>query len=970
MNKNQRLPHDLSCRLRTLEVMEQITQTSLASADMEDVLRGVLDLVLEVFNADRAWFLYPCDPDAPSWGAPMERTRPEWPGLFAQGVDMPMDHDAAKIFSEILKASGAIQYGPDTDYPLPPLVAEHFSLKSQVTIALRPKIGSPWMFGLHHCASAIKHDENDLQLFTAIAYRIADTLSVLLSNKQLLESEARIQAVADFTLQQSERQLKEAQSIAHIGSWDYNLATGQLTWSDELYRIYGVSPDTFMPCIETLINLIHPDDKLAMESWIEACATGKKPNAWEFRCIWPDGRIRYIEGQGQLILDPEGKPSHASGTAQDITERKLAEMRLQESERRLQASQAIGHVGTWDWNTVSGELIWSDETYRILGFTPGEVTPSYDLFLNVLPPDDQDRLNMAVEMALHKHQPYNIDCRVLRKDGSERVANAQGEVEFDTAGKPVRMLGIFQDITERKQTEIALQLSETRLVEAQSISKLGSWNLDLINNKVIWSDEVYRIFGLEHDEFGASYEAFLEVVHPDDRDLVNTAYTESVKNKTPYDLVHRLLLKDGTLKYVNAKCQTYYDADGTPLRSIGTTQDITERKQIEDELFVAKQAEQANRLKNEFLGRMSHELRTPLNAILGFAQIMELSDDEETLGAHRDDLKTMARSGWHLLRIIQDLLNLSEIEAGKVSLHMEKIDVRGSMIECFELLTPLAKEHGIEIGCEAGACEGIIVWADPFRLKQVFTNLLANAIKYNRVNGSVTVSGQRVQDRLRILISDTGLGIPENEFASLFQPFSRIVERPYTIEGAGIGLSIAKQLTELMGGTIGIESVLGQGSTFWIELPVAEAQNSFNTPVNGPVSLNDHSATTGKQTTLLCIEDNTDHIKLIEAIVSKMENSSLLTAPTPSLGLDLARTHKPDLILLDIGLPDMNGYEVLERLQADERTRHIPVIAVSASAYPVEIEKGLQAGFRCYLTKPLNVVEFKNTVAELLLDAV
>ncbi len=842
MDIDQKLPHDLSCRLRILEVMEQITQISLASEEMEDVLRGVLDLVLEVFNADRAWFVYPCDPDAPSWSVPMERTRPEWPGLFAQGVDMPMDSSISEIASKLLSTHSTIQYGPNTDHPVPPLIAEHFFVKSEVIIALRPKIGKPWMFGLHHCASVVMHDEEELQLFTAIAYRIADTLSALLAIKQLRESEARIQELADLTLQQSERQLKEAQSIAHVGSWDYNLATGQLTWSDELYRIYGVSPDTFTPSIETLINLTPTDDQPALQEWIEACAAGQNPKALEFGCIWPDGTIRYIEGQGQLILDAEGKPSHTSGTAQDITE--------------------------------------------------------------------------------------------------------------------------------RKQTEIALQQSEARLVEAQSISKLGSWELDLINNKVVWSDEVYRIFGLKHDEFGASYEAFLEVVHPDDRDLVNSAYTESVKNKTPYDLVHRLLLKDGTLKYVNAKCQTYYDADETPLRSIGTTQDITERKQIEDELFVAKQAEQANRLKSEFLGRMSHELRTPLNAILGFAQIMEMSPDEETISAHRDNLKTMSRSGWHLLRIIQDLLNLSEIEAGKVTLHMEKIDVRASMIECFELLTPLAKEHGIELGCEDGACDGITVWADPFRLKQVLTNLLSNAIKYNRDSGSVTVSGQHLQDRLRILITDTGLGIPENEFPSLFQPFSRVVDRPYTIEGAGIGLSITKQLTELMGGTIGVESVLGQGSTFWIELPVTEVQKPTNTPANDPVPLNDHSVTNSKQTTLLYIEDNTDHIKLIKTIVSGMENVSLLTALTPSLGLDLARTHKPDLILLDICLRGMNGYEVLERLQADERTHHIPVMAVSASAHPVEIEKGLQAGFRCYLTKPLDVVEFKNTVEELLRDVV
>jgi len=702
MNKDQHLPLDLSRRLRTLEVMEQITQISLASDDMENVLRGMLDLVLEIFNADRAWFLYPCDPDAASWGIPVERTRLEWPGLFAQGMDMPMDHEAAKMFSEGLKTSGAIQYGPDTDHPLPPPVAAHFLLKSQVTIALRPKIGSPWMFGLHHCASAVKHDEHDLQLFTAIGHRVSDILSVFISNSQLSESETKFRTLYDST-------------------------------SDAVMLL---DDKCFIDCNKAALAIF-------------GCAT---------------------------FADFFSK--HPSD------------------------------------------------------FSPPE-------------------------------QPCGMDSVTLA-DQQIATAMEKGSHFFEWVHK-------CADTGESFPAEVLLSA------------------IELDGKKVIQA----------------------------------------------------------------------------------TVRDITERKKAESELITAKEvAEEASQAKSTFLGRMSHELRTPLNAILGFIQIMEMSPDEETLAAHRDNLKTMARSSWSLLRIIEDLINLSQIEAGKVTLHMEKIDLHTCMNECFELLTPLAKERGIELGCDDDACHGITVRADPFRLNQVLTNLLANAIKYNRDNGSVTVSGQHLHDRLRILISDTGTGIPESEFPSLFQSFSRVVERPFTIEGAGIGLSIAKQLTELMGGTIGVESMVDQGSTFWIELPLAEDQKTSNTPVNVPVPLNDHSVTTGKQTTLLCIEDNTDHIKLIETIVSGMGDISLLIALSPSIGLDLARTHKPDLILLDICLPDINGYDVLERLQADECTRSIPVMAVSASAHPVEIEKGLQAGFRYYLTKPLNIVEFKNTVEELLRDVV
>ena len=705
-------PPDVEIRLRHLDVLDRITQISIASNNMQDVLRGVLDLMLEVFNADRAWFLYPRDPGAPSWNVPMERTRPEWPGLFVQAVDMPMDSNMSEVFGELLRANGAIQYGPDTDHLVPPLVAEIFSVKSQLMIRVHPKIGKNWVFGLHHCASAVKHDENELQLFTSIAFRIADILSGLITIQQLRESEIRIQEQADIAVQNSERHLREAQAIAHIGSWDYDMATGKLAWSDELYRVYGVSPDTFSPNVENLVNLIHPDDQAAMQAWIAACASGQKPQALEFRCVWLDGTIHYIEGQGELTLTAQGKPVRMSGTGQDITERKQMESLI-------------------------------------------------------------------------------IDIQV---------------------------------------------------------------------------------------------------------------------------------------------------------------------------------AEEASRAKSEFLSRMSHELRTPLNAMLGFTQLMELSPNNEPIGKHRDDLKTMARSGWLLLRIIQDLLNLSAIEAGKIELHPEPVDFRVRVGECLALLSPLARERGITLSCDDQTCSNVMVLADGFRLDEILTNLVANAIKYNREGGSVIVSGQLMQDRIRIRVSDTGFGISEHELPSLFQPFSRLVERPYTIEGAGIGLSITKQLTELMGGTIGVESVLGQGSTFWIELPVAEIKQA--TPEQLPSPRTDHPAASGAHATLLYIEDNPDHIALIKAIVAKMDHLTLLTAHTPSLGLDLARAHKPDLILVDICLPGISGYEVLKQLQTGEHTHHISVMAISATAHPVEIEKGLMAGFRRYLTKPLNVVEFQDAIEEILQDAV
>ncbi len=258
-------------------------------------------------------------------------------------------------------------------------------------------------------------------------------------------------------------------------------------------------------------------------------------------------------------------------------------------------------------------------------------------------------------------------------------------------------------------------------------------------------------------------------------------------------------------------------------QAIGIIRDMTEHQRVAAELQVAKElAEAASKAKSEFLARVGHELLTPLNAVIGFAQVMEMSPDDETLGAYRDSLNMIIRSGWQLHRIIKELLDLSALDSLQVQLHPEAVDVRGIVYQCCALLEPLAQQHQIQIDHVEEGLDGIMVWADPLRLQEVLTKLLDNAIKYNHAGGCVTLTGQMRSGRLRILVTDTGVGIPTEALPTLFQPFSRLAQRAYHIQGGGVGLSIVKPLVELMGGAIGVESVLGQGSTFWIELPIAD----------------------------------------------------------------------------------------------------------------------------------------------------
>lgn len=260
----------------------------------------------------------------------------------------------------------------------------------------------------------------------------------------------------------------------------------------------------------------------------------------------------------------------------------------------------------------------------------------------------------------------------------------------------------------------------------------------------------------------------------------------------------------------------------THWHAIAIIRDITEHKRVEAELKAAKElAEVASKAKSEFLARVGHELLTPLNAVIGFAQVMEMSPDDETLGAYRDSLNTITQSGWQLHRIIKELLNLSELDSQEIQLYLERIDAGSFIRECCELLEPLACQYGVELHYADIALEGVMILVDPLRLHEALTKLIDNAIKYNKEGGQVTLTAQPVSGCLRIYVSDTGQGIPDIELATLFQPFSRLAQRSYSIEGGGVGLSIAQKLVGLMGGEIAVESVLGQGSTFWIELPIS-----------------------------------------------------------------------------------------------------------------------------------------------------
>ncbi|MGA8865063.1 MAG: PAS domain S-box protein [Gallionella sp.] len=655
-----------------------------------------------------------------------------------------------------------------------------------------------------------------------------------------------------------------------------------------------------------------------------------------------DGRI--------LTLLASSSQLNVNGTTslvvhfRDITERKRTEEALLKTQRLLSETELVGKVGGWELHIDTGKLEWTQGAYNI-----HEVDVNFKLTvekaINFYTPASRPIIEQAVNRAIANGEPFDVELEIITAKGSLRNVHAIGSVDLTNH----RVYGFIQDISARKQAEISLHESEIRFRTIVEQSPIGiSLSRDGYTTDV--NSVFLKMFGY-NDVAEVRGTPVINRIAPQCRAEMEDRIkrrSQDYPAESTYETIG--LRKDGSQFPMFISAQRLMLKDGSI--SSAFLIDFTDRKRAEAEHLVAMEAAAANRAKSEFLAGMSHELRTPLNAILGFGQLLEM-DPQISSPEQQEWVSHILSAGQQLLELINDLLDFAQIDIGKLRLNLQSLSMAELTAICVAQIKSAMAQHKHVVIKNNLTDPALRVQGDNQRVRQVLINLLSNAVKYNKDDGRITVSGRITPEgRLRIAVSDTGFGIATDKLPLLFTPFERIGQSHGTISGVGIGLAITRQLVEAMQGSIGVESVLGQGSTFWFELPVAqEAHEAKEDSQKASQLLQSGDA----RFVVLYIEDNPVNLRLVQAALKDRPGVELFTTETAETGLTFAAEDHPDLILIDIWLPGMDGITATTLLKKNDATRDIPVVALSAAAQPKDIDRALNAGCSDYLTKPIDL---------------
>ena len=749
------------------------------------------------------------------------------------------------------------------------------------------------------------------------------------------------------------QQLDEAQELGHIGSWEWDIETGRVLWSDELYRIHGLKPVGQEITYEQSVNFVHPDDREYVENVGKQQYEDQQQTDIFYRIVRPDGAVRIINGKGKVFTDSTGKNIRMKGTIQDVTELKKTEEELICKTNQLNKAQRSARIGSWEWSAKNDVLEWSEEMYRIYGLTENESVITYETLTKFIHPNDVEYVrNITKKQEQDKHQ-YNIYYRIIRPDGLELIVNARTEIFTDAKDKTIRASGTIQDVTKEKQIE-------NKLLEFKYFFNTTS-DLACISNTEGTFEIVNQSFvdKLGYTKKELTGRAFLSFIHPDDVQATIDVL-EALKNGNPYvNLVNRYRTKSG--KYL------WFDWNATPNLETGKhyrmARDITLQKENEQELIRLKElAETSEKIKDQFLANMSHEIRTPMNAIMGFSDLLTRSSLQEQ---EKDYVNTIKQAGENLLVIINDILDISKIQAGMMVIEKSDFSIRDSFKSIKALMAVKADPKNIELNFSCAPDVPETVAGDPARFTQIMINLVGNAVKFTP-KGKIDVSAEVIENEkhdlrkdevlIKFCVRDTGIGISADKLGNIFERFRQAdyaTARNYG--GTGLGLSIAKQLVEMQGGQITAESTdkisaahAETGSVFCFTIP-------YGKTASAGIKKSDkkkYDFTMLQDINILIVEDNLLNIKLLQHLFKEFKLKSDV-AENGRICIQKMQQTAYDIILMDMEMPVLNGYEATEIIR-NEMKNKIPIVAMTANAMAGEREKCLSLGMNNYISKPLN----------------
>ncbi len=926
--------------LRFFESMDQVNRAIQGTNNLEQMMRAVLDTLLLIFNCDRAWLVYPCDPESATWQVPMERTRPEYPGVLPIGVELPLEPLGAEVFRILRDINGPVIFGPGSQYQVPEVLTQIFRVQSFIAMAFYPKIGKPWSFGLHQCSYPRVWTPEEERLFQEIGWRLSDVLTSLLAYRHLQESELRYREVFDHSseciflldvttdgrfkfagfnpaeekvvgfsnaevsgkfieeaipaelAQQVTANYRRCVETGTIINYDeeLNLPVGRRDFhtvlipvrnaAGSIYRIIGVARDiteqkqvegelqqsndllraiieaaptaiigldldgnvqmVWNPAAEKMLGWsvqevmgrplpsVPVENQVEFRRFREMIRRGLTLDGVEVHRQRRDGSPIDYSIYASPLRDAGGRITGNIAVMVDITERKRAEEALRESERRLEEAQRMAHVGWWDRDLDAASVALSDEARRIFGLSSQEsvfdLTPWHERWQELIHPEDRPRTAQAVVEALRGGPRYDVEYRVVRPSGEVRIVRSQGDVTWDESGRPRRMFGIMQDITELRQAEQELRASEARFrtfvdhaADAFFLHDDRGTILD-VNRQACESLGYSReeLIGLKPLDFdvGVDY-SFIEQLHA----------RLAAGKMTTFDTRHRR--KDGSVFPVEVRTRSFWE--GERRFGVSLVRDITERKQAEEvihklnqelEQRVAErtaQLEAANKELEAFAHSVSHDLRAPLRHIDGFLELLQ----KRTAGAlderSQHYMVTISDSAKRMGVLIDDLLAFSRM--GRYELSRTPVDL-GVLVQ--EVIREFAPEmRGRSIRWRVTSLP--IVTADRAMLRLVLVNLLANALKFTRGRAQAEIEIGWLPDRSTetiVFIRDNGVGFDMNYADKLFGVFQRL-HRVDEFEGTGIGLANVRRIIHRHGGRTWAEGKINQGATFYFSLPQA-----------------------------------------------------------------------------------------------------------------------------------------------------